>query len=388
MSNRIVVVSPYGREYGPPRTLEHVARGLRIGGYEPICVVPPGAKITPALAALEPTIIELAGLTTVPRTLDPRRLATFTRRHLRAAEDIAAIVRDQGANAVYSSSEAIFCGGLAARRTDVRSIVHVIGMSIANPRWGAAAYIRLLASTTDAFIACSSAVAEMLAAEGVDDERIRVVHNGIEIDDLDSALALAEPTPLEISVQGPKVGMFAAFDSRKGHELFVEAAAEIAAALPSTRFYLVGGVLEGQAESSAFAHRIEGLIDQFGLSRRFVRPGFVPAPEVYDWICSMDVVLVPSRTEAFAHALLEAMACRRAIVATAVEGNLDAFVDGHSGIYVRRRPDELAAAVIGLLQDDALRKRIGEAARERVELLFDVHVTLPRIGEVARDVIG
>ena len=50
----------------------------------------------------------------------------------------------------------------------------------------------------------------------------------------------------------------------------------------------------------------------------------------------MDVVVVPSRTEAGgpSFALLEAMFCGRAIVATALEGNLDAFVDGVSGRYL------------------------------------------------------
>jgi glycosyltransferase involved in cell wall biosynthesis len=370
---RIVVVSPYGREYGPPRTLEHVARAIRLSGYEPVCVVPRGATVTPKLQEMEPEIHRIERLSTIPRTGNPRRLAAFIDDHLAAADRIVEIAQSHGAAAIYSTSEAIFCGGIAARRLKIPSMAHVIGMSIASPRWGAAVYIRLLRSLNDTFVACSSAVADMLESSGVEDDRITVVHNGIEIAEIDEALA-AGGSPVNGS--GPRIGMFAAYDSRKGHELFVEAAARVARERPDARFFLVGAVLEGQAESDAFEQRVTRMVDSLGLGSRFVRPGYVPVPEVYRWIEAMDVIVVPSKTEAFAHALLEAMACRRAVVATAIEGNLDAFVDGHSGVYVPRNGAALARAITSLLADPDRRERLGAAARRRVELLFDINVTL------------
>jgi glycosyltransferase involved in cell wall biosynthesis len=130
------------------------------------------------------------------------------------------------------------------------------------------------------------------------------------------------------------------------------------------------------------------MVDSFGLGGRFVRPGYVPVPEVYRWIEAMDVIVVPSKTEAFAHALLEAMACSRAVVATAIEGNLDAFVDGHSGEYVPRNGAALARAITSLLADPERRERMGEAARRRVELLFDVNVTLSCLADALGAALG
>ena len=307
---KIIVVSPYRVEYGPPQTLEHVCRAAVGAGYDPICVVPPRARITPGLQELGVEIRVLEGLGTFPRTMNLARLFGFFRRHAGAAREIERIGRESSALAVYSTSEAIFAGGLAARRLGVPSIVHVIGMSIQSPRWGAHIYIRLLARTADQFIASSSAVAEMLSRFGIDDDAITVVHNGIDT----AAVVDAPAGPSPVDGSGPKIGMVAAYDPRQGHELFVDASAVVARSHPDARFFLIGGVLDGQPESHAFEQRVIEHIAELGLTNAFVRPGFVPAPLVYDWIHAMDIVVVPSKTEAFAHALLEAMVPGQSLV--------------------------------------------------------------------------
>jgi glycosyltransferase involved in cell wall biosynthesis len=376
MSDTILVVSPYKAEYGPPQTLEHVCRALAAAGKRPVCVVPPGAHITEELRRLDPPIRVLEGLSTFPRTLNPLRLARFFGDHVAAAHRINEIAVEEDAQGIYSISEAVFAGSLAARQLDLASIVHVIGMSIRSPRWGGSVYVRFLSRLTDQFLGCSAAVAEMLAGYGVNDERITVVHNGISVAAVEASAELAPPT----AHRGLRVGMVAAYDPRKGHELFVDAAALVAREHPDARFYLIGGVLEGQPESVAFERRVEELVRRAGLGDRVERTGFVPRPDVYAWIRAMDVVVVPSRTEAFAHALLEAMACERPVVATGIEGNLDAFVHGDSGLYVEPRPDALARGVSSLLSDPERRAAMGAAAHDRVRMLFDLGVTLPAIG--------
>lgn len=372
----VLVVSPYRGEYGPARVLEHVLRALVAEGFRPVCAVPPGARLTSGVDELATVVHTVPSLTTFPRTLNVRRLTRFFHGHLNAAHELERIARAEDARAVYSVSEAIFAAGLAARRTGVPSITHAIGMSIGSPRWSARVYIGFLHRLTDRFIAVSSAVAEMFVANGVPDDDLTVVHNGIDAGELESS-ARGEPA---VDYDGPRIGMFAAYDPRKGHELFVEAAAELARRRPDARFYIVGGVLEDQPESVAFEQRIARQIVELGLDGRVERPGYVPAPATHDWMRAMDVVVVPSRTEAFAHALLEAMVCGRPIVATAIEGNLDAFADGHSGLYVERSPERLAAAVERLLDDPVAATAMGEAAARRARTYFDLSVTIPAIG--------
>jgi glycosyltransferase involved in cell wall biosynthesis len=380
----ILLVSPYRVEYGPREVLEHVAGTLSEAGFRTVCVVPRGGEITDALRRSSAAIHVVDRLGTFPRTLNAARLAGFLRAHFSVSREIAQVARDEGALAIYSISEAIFAGSLAAKQLRIPSIVHVIGMSIQSPRIGAHVYIRFLERFTDRFIGCSSAVAEMLFEFGAQDSQITVVHNGISVAAVDETEGL--PSPVDFA--GPRVGMIAAYDPRKGHELFVEAAARIVESHSDARFYLIGGSLRGQSNTSAFEERIWGLIERLGLTDRFEHVGYVAPPDVYAWIRAMDVIVVPSRTEAFAHALLEAMACGKAIVATGIEGNLDALVQGHSGIYVPSSPPEMAAAVSRLLDDPELARRLGAAARVRVLRYFDLSVTQPVIPATVEQVLA
>jgi glycosyltransferase involved in cell wall biosynthesis len=381
MSKQIVIVSPYRIEYGPPQTLAHVARALADSGFEPVCLVPERARRVGDLDSIA-DIRVLSDLTTVPRTWNVLRLSSFLAQHLGAAARIEDVARETSAVAIYSISEAVFAGSLAAQRLDVPGLVHVIGMSIRSPRLGGHAYVRMLDHLTKHFIACSSAVAEMLSEYGVLDEKVSVVHNGVPISHIRAADELPDPIA---GRSRPRVGMIAAYDARKGHDLFVDAAAVIAAQVPETTFYIIGGVLENQRDSVAFERQVSRQIDELGLGGKIERVGYVPPPELYAWIRALDVVVVPSKTEAFAHVLVEAMACGRPVVATGIEGNLDGFVDGHSGLYALRDPEDIADKVLELLADPSRAAAMGAAAQRRAGL-FDLAVTLPALGDAVRRV--
>lgn len=376
----IVIVSPYRIEYGPPQTLAHVTRALVQVGYDPVCLVPAGARRGTELERMA-DVRELP-LTTVPRTWNVARMGGFLRQHLSAAAEIEEVAREVEARAIYSISEAVFAGSLAARRLKIPGIVHVIGMSIRSPRIGGMAYVRMLDQVTEHFIACSSAVAEMLADYGVPDEKVSVVHNGVPLVQIDESESLPDPLA---DAPHPRIGMVAAYDARKGHDLFVASAALVAEVVPDATFYFVGGVLEQQPESAAFERRVVRQIESLGLSDRVKRVGYVAPPDLYSWIRSMDVVVVPSRTEAFAHVLVEAMRCGRPIVATGIEGNLDAFIDGHSGLYALRTAESIAAKVIELLEDPDRARAMGRAARQRSRL-FDLESMLPALADAVRRV--
>jgi len=75
-----------------------------------------------------------------------------------------------------------------------------------------------------------------------------------------------------------------------------------------------------------------------------------------------------SLEEGYSNAVLEAMASSLPIVATAVGGNVEAIEDSRTGLLVPPRdPKALEAAMARLLDDPALARRLGTAARETVE---------------------
>jgi glycosyltransferase involved in cell wall biosynthesis len=382
VSERILVVSPYRSEYGPGEVLDHVVQALAEGGYEPRLVVPDAARLPQYVRANDIPVHPIRELSTFPRTLNALRLGSFLREHASAGAEIAKIAKSERAALVYSTSEAIFCGSLAARRTGIPSIVHAIGMSIASPRAVASVYIHFLDRLTDQFIACSSAVAQMFDSHGVADDKIVVIHNGISADAVDAV------TAEELAAGPGRIGMVAAYDPRKGHELFLEAAELVLRAHPSATFFLIGGALAGQRDSLAFEERIQKTIRDRGLEDRVVRTGFVPFPAIYRTMKALDIVVVPSATEAFAHALLEAMACAKPVVATKIEGNLDALIQGESGLYVDRDAQQLAQALLSLLHDPERAHQMGAAGYRRVRTLFDLAATLPPIAHTVDQLLA
>ena len=107
--------------------------------------------------------------------------------------------------------------------------------------------------------------------------------------------------------------------------------------------------------------------------------GFVPHHELPPLYERAAVVAVPSHREGFGVACAEAMAAGRPVVASAVGGLLDLVADGETGLLVPpRNVGALRAALERLLGDADLRRRMGQAGRERIR----EHFTWPAVTDL------
>jgi len=87
---------------------------------------------------------------------------------------------------------------------------------------------------------------------------------------------------------------------------------------------------------------------------------------VADLLAACDVLVMPSEHEGFGMAALEAMSCGLAVVATDAPGLRDVVVNGQTGALVDASAENLAAAIVCLLSDTALRERLGAEGRRGV----------------------
>jgi glycosyltransferase involved in cell wall biosynthesis len=95
--------------------------------------------------------------------------------------------------------------------------------------------------------------------------------------------------------------------------------------------------------------------------------------DVRPWLAAFDVCVLSSDWEGMSNAILEAMAAGLPVVATAVGGTPEVVVDGVTGFLVPPRdPQALADAILRLLRDPDLRRRMGEAGRAHVTEHFSV----------------
>ena len=131
--------------------------------------------------------------------------------------------------------------------------------------------------------------------------------------------------------------------------------------------------LVGQAQAAGLADRVRfhGARTQDAIIRAYRRAGlFVLAPVITD---SGDRDGIPN-------VLVEAMACGLPVVSTRVSGIPELISDGVDGLLVDAHdPSALAAAMARLLSDTAFAAQVGEAARRKVERVFDIRTTIDRL---------
>jgi glycosyltransferase involved in cell wall biosynthesis len=145
------------------------------------------------------------------------------------------------------------------------------------------------------------------------------------------------------------------------------------------RLIIVGdGPLLGQLEALAVELGIAGSVEFAGLQDN------IPAQ-----LHRGNVAVLPSRWEGMPNALLEAMACGLACVATRVSGSEDIIQHGVNGLLVEPEDEMgLAQALLTLLRDQELVQKYGQAARESVEQRYTFEHMMDRYMEIYRHLAG
>ena len=205
-------------------------------------------------------------------------------------------------------------------------------------------------------VAVSEDVRQRLLKSGVKANKVRMIRNGIDLRPFDRASAAVRH---ELGWDAYQiVGLVGRLSVEKGVDIFLQAAACVLAHCPDTRF-VVAGDGPGRAE-------LDTLIDKLGIRdhvRMLGRCNDMPT-----LFASLDIMVSASRREGLPIAILEGMASRLPLIATAVGEVPTVIQDGHTGVLVPTEdPELLAAAMIELLRDPAKRERVGSAARQLVE---------------------
>jgi len=223
------------------------------------------------------------------------------------------------------------------------------------------------------FICASDAIRQMLVQDGVPPGRTAVVHDGVSISRLDALPAASIHEAFWLPHQAPVVANVAALVPHKGQRHLVEAAARVVRQLPDARFVIFGeGELKETLERQIASHHLE---------KHVLLAGF--RPDVISLCKTIDLFVMSSVTEGLGSALLDAMACGKAIVGTDAGGIPEAVVHGETGLIVPARNDQaLADAIVTLLGDPAARARLGAAGRRRVEEHFSAERLVRGVLEV------
>ena len=159
----------------------------------------------------------------------------------------------------------------------------------------------------------------------------------------------------------------------KGIDILVETAAKVLRQFPNAVFLVIGR----NSEPLHF-QEIEERIAALGIKEKVRFLG--ESENIFPLLKMSDVFFLPSRSEGFSNALIEAMACGLPCVATRVGGNSEAVKDGWNGYLVESEDaDASADRILKLLCNPMEAARMGAAGREIVERKFTADVMIQQL---------
>jgi glycosyltransferase involved in cell wall biosynthesis len=283
---------------------------------------------------------------------------------------VAEFARRQQVDLIHTNTMLTPEGGLAARRLGLPHVWHLrelIGASqpfrIAKSKAGLARFVGQHAS----LVIANSQIAADTARGWIPAEMLRVVPNGIDVQALVPRRNEARTGPLVVA-------MVASLSSRtKRHAVFIEAAAQMREnAGVEFRIYGHDSTAGGTRPGDRYAEEIHRLVCERGLANRFFWPGHIADPAKI--MAGIDILVHPAGNESFGRTPVEAMAAGLPVVGVRGGGVGETVLDGVTGLLAPADdPAAIAAAIVRLVNDAPLRKRLGDAGRKRAESHYSLN---------------
>ncbi|RDH43209.1 glycosyltransferase [Zooshikella ganghwensis] len=246
-----------------------------------------------------------------------------------------------------------FVGGLASRFCGIKNIVWSIRRSTAPPKSSMTYYILLLCAKTSNWIprkivCVAKSAAKNHISYGYFKEKIVVIHNGIDFDKLkgDDFFDFEFKLPSNTII----IGCIGRFHYDKGQDLLVKASRKIIEENSRVIFVLVGKGCDYSNKCLVDLLIKEKVINNYYLMGE--------QKNVFQFLSSFDIYCMPSRTEGFPNALLEAMAMKLPCISTNV-GDAE-FILGQTGFLV----DKICSDCIYM----ELKKVINMSQKERLNI--------------------
>ncbi len=273
-----------------------------------------------------------------------------------------------------------FYGRLAARIANVPCIVASVHNIYTRDRKIHRRIInRFLAGSTDKIIAVSESVKkDLLKYDGIPGVKVKVICNGVDINKFASIKETRIREELGIPPEFTVIGTIGRLTLQKGQKYLLEAVSKLKDSNHKFVLLIAGdGILKTELQNYS---RELGIYDsvRFLGTRRDV-------PEI---LSAIDIFVLPSLWEGLGNALIEAMASGKAIITTDIPPIREVVNSEKVGILVPvKNSGAIASAIKLLLHDQALARRIGRAAMEKVSLSFNIDNTVNSYENLFEDIL-
>ena len=278
----------------------------------------------------------------------------------------------------YFITQAGFVATYAGKYLNLPSIVSIRGNDLERSAFDPSRFSHVMYVLQNANAVTTNASELVKKANAFVERKITLIPNGIDTEHfkpMPKNKILAESIGID---DLPTVGFVGELRAKKGLEALLSAYARVNDKQP-TVLLIVGEVRAGEDKQ---------VFDKFRISNpesRVVVTGYIAQNDLPAYYSLIDIFVHPSLRDGMPNAVLEAMACEKAVIATPVGGILEAIENRDNGILLPAKDaDSLSKAIIELLGDEPLRGRLGKSARQRVILDFTLEKELSGNLEVYR----
>ena len=269
---------------------------------------------------------------------------------------IRKLIKDQDIDLVHVNTTESSKGAIAGKLSNVPVIWHLREEIKNNTK-----KIRTMEKLANKIIALSKNMKSTLM-KMVPENKIEIIPNGIDTKDFNFT-ERDRATGDELVV-----GTIGSIEPRKGTQCLIEAAAKVQKGFPAVKFLIVGSPLPGR---EGYKKKMESLANKLGVQGKIVFTG--QSNNIPSILGNMDIFVLPSLWEGMSRVILEAMASGKPVVSTNVGGTPEVVIDKETGLLVPPEdPEKLAEAIVSLIKDPSMRKRMGENGRRRIENFFTI----------------
>jgi len=193
---------------------------------------------------------------------------------------------------------------------------------------------------------------------GFNDIPMSVVPHGIDVEEYEQHKSSGGLRTKYTKLQGKKVILFLGrVHLKKGFDLLASAFKKIAGKRNDTYLVIAGPDQEG------YADKVKEMFAKFNLSEKVIFTGMLLESDKLSAFYDSDVFVLPSRGENFGFAVLEAMACKLPVVITDRVGLYPDVEEHKAGVVTKCDPEQIATAILKLLDNETLNKSMGENGR-------------------------
>lgn len=300
---------------------------------------------------------------------------------------IAALISREKFDIVHTHGvRANLLGRLAAKKAGVRRVVTTVHSVLAFDynrsidRWVNTISEKMTQRITCRFITVCHLLEKHLVAEGIPQDKVRTIHNGIEIEHFNPDLS-GEKIRREFNLSSEKIviSVIARFHPVKGHAYLLEAMARIVKENPQVVLFLAG--------SGSLKNELENLAGVLGIAKNVIFAGF--RKDIPEIAAASDFMILPSLSEGLSLTIVEGMAMKKTVISTQVGGTPEIITSGSDGILVPPADvDALREAIEQLLTHPEQRVKLGERARETVEKSFTAQMMADKTAALYQELLG